>query len=430
MCFHEPLHMKILRQPLGVLQQWIGLWSLLALLSGFVVGQSTSPTPLLKRETTPAKNLKVFDALWMKVNEKYFDARFNGINWGDVRTRYRPLAEQAVSREALLAVLRSAVGELNSSHVSVKLAVSRRQFEQQIGQKINRSQDTLVLSLGFDLTLINGLYVVSTTSEGSAARAAGVQPGWVLTHFDGKALGTGESEWGGEFSEGKRISARFLDHQQQEKQVTLVYQWLLETTQRTSQMLAGNIGLIRFSRFAGGTDKWLAQELENYRQARGVILDLRNNPGGYMSVLGGCLKPFFASPLIFGRFIERDRADQELRIQGMKRKAFAAPLVVLVDEKSSSCAEMFAAAMQETGRGKVIGRRTAGAVLASVSERLPEDFWLDIAIWDYKTARRRRLEGVGLEPDITVPLTLEQIRQGQDADVARALEFLQSNAGR
>ena len=408
--------------------RWLVLGFFWLLPAGLVLAQPRSSAPLLKNETSPQKNLKVFDAMWNTVNQKYFDVKFNGIDWGAVREQYRPLAEKAESREALLRVLRKAIGEMNSSHLSIKLAVSRRQFEQQVGQKINRHQDTLVLTLGFEMTTINDQYVITGINEGSSAQAAGIRAGWVLTHFDGKALSANDFEWGGEFSEGKTVSARFQDNHRQEKDVRLTYQWLIEKTERVSRRLEGNIGLIRFSSFAAGTDKWLEQELHQYRNAQGLILDLRSNPGGYMSVLSACLNPFFAREVVFGEFMERGDKDYRLRIKGSKENAFTLPLVVLVDNKSSSCSEIFAAAMQETGRGKVVGRRTAGAVLASVSERLPNDFWLDIAVWDYKTARRRRLEGIGLEPEITLSLTLENIRQQRDADIERALEILKTKA--
>lgn len=405
---------------------WLIIGFLLLLPVRLASAQPRSATPLLKNETSREKNLRVFDAMWDTVNRKYFDVKFNGIDWNAVREQYRPLAEKAESRESLLQVLRKAIAEMNTSHLSVKLAVSRHQFEQQAGQKLNRRQDTLVLTLGFELTSIKGQYVITAINEGSSAHAAGVQAGWVLTHFDGKALAANDFSGGGEFSEGKAVATRFQDNNHQERNLTLTYQWLIEKTERESRMLAGNVGLIRFSSFASGTEKWLEQELHQYRNAQGVILDLRSNPGGYTSVLAACLNQFFAREVVLGEFIERGDKDYRLRIKGSKEKAFTLPLVILVDNKSSSCAEIFAAAMQETGRGKVIGRQTAGAVLASVSERLPEDFWLDIAIWDYKTARRRRLEGIGVEPDITIPLTLENIRQHSDADLARALEIIKT----
>lgn len=403
-------------------------WLMIGLLlsTSLASAQPRSATPLLKNETSREKNLKVFDAMWNTVNRKYFDVKFNGIDWRAIREQYRPLAEKAENREALLRVLRKAVGEMNTSHLSVKLAVSRREFEQRIGQKINRHQDTLILTLGFEMTAVNGQYVITSINEGSSAQAAGVRPGWVLTHFDGRALAADDFTWGGEFSEGKAVPVRFQDNNRQEKEITLTYQWLVEKTEREGRLLEGNVALLRFSSFAEGIDKWLEQELHHYRNAQGVILDLRSNPGGYTSVLAACLNQFFAREVVLGEFIERGDKDDRLRIKGSKEKASTLPLVVLVDDKSSSCSEIFAAAMQETGRGKVLGRRTAGAVLASVSERLPEDFWLDIAISDYKTARRRRLEGIGLEPDITVPLTLENIRQQRDTDLERALEILKT----
>ena len=75
--------------------RWLVLGFFWLLPAGLVLAQPRSSAPLLKNETSPQKNLKVFDAMWNTVNQKYFDVKFNGIDWGAVREQYRPLAEKA-----------------------------------------------------------------------------------------------------------------------------------------------------------------------------------------------------------------------------------------------------------------------------------------------------------------------------------------------
>jgi carboxyl-terminal processing protease len=141
--------------------------------------------------------------------------------------------------------------------------------------------------------------------------------------------------------------------------------------------------------------------------------------------LSDCLQLIYARDVAFGEFVQRNQRQVRMRINGGGRAAFAGPVVVLVDERSASAAEIFAAAIKETERGTVVGRPTAGAVLASVEERLPDGGKLQISIRDYRTQHGVRLEGRGVEPNVPVPLSLDDIRRNTDRDLDAALSLLQ-----
>ena len=82
--------------------------------------------------------------------------------------------------------------------------------------------------------------------------------------------------------------------------------------------------------------------------------------------------------------------------------------------------------MQESGRGKIVGQKSAGEVLNGITKSLSNGLKLYIAIRDYKTAKGIRLEGKGVTPDIEVPLTVEDFRKQRDTVLEKALEILKN----
>jgi carboxyl-terminal processing protease len=99
-------------------------------------------------------------------------------------------------------------------------------------------------------------------------------------------------------------------------------------------------------------------------------------------------------------------------------------VVVLVDRATGSAPEIFAAVLQEHGRATIVGRKTAGAVLASWYHSLPDGGELQLSREDYVTPKGRRLENNGLEPDVPVARTVADVRVGRDVDLDAALRVL------
>lgn len=99
---------------------------------------------------------------------------------------------------------------------------------------------------------------------------------------------------------------------------------------------------------------------------------------------------------------------------------------MLVDAGTGSAAEIFSAVLQDHGRATIIGRKTAGAVLASWFYRLPDGGELQLSREDYLAPKGRRIEGNGIEPDVAVARTLEDLRRGRDPDLDAALRLLRT----
>ena len=373
--------------------------------------------PLLKSETTPARNLKVFEALWKRVNESYFDPRFNGADWGKLREVYRPKAQGAQTLEGLERVLEELLGELKTSHLSLRRAVKQGAISSRVGQKFKRGQSAL-LSTGIGFDKMEDQWVVTTVREASPAAAAGVKIGWLVVRLNGQPVETAEVEP----IEGQTLRFGLVDETGTARDLDLPFQWFAEMPDRESRRLDEKLAYLRFGEFEEDVDRWLAGELTQYRDARALILDLRGNTGGWLDQMEKCLALFFPGPVTYGSFIKRNGEESRLSINGAGPQAFAGRLIVLVDAGAASCAEIFAAAIQETGRGRLLGQPTSGQVLPSLQYKLPEGFRLTVPYMDFQTARGRRLEGTGVRPDLATPTrTIADLRRQHDPTLQAAI---------
>jgi carboxyl-terminal processing protease len=112
-----------------------------------------------------------------------------------------------------------------------------------------------------------------------------------------------------------------------------------------------------------------------------------------------------------------------------RAQAFTGRVAILVDGMTASCGEVFAAGLQDLGRARIFGSRTAGAVLASAIERLPNGDALQFVVADYVSHGGRRLEGVGVVLDVEAPWDRASLLAGKDAALERALEWIRGEGG-
>jgi carboxyl-terminal processing protease len=171
------------------------------------------------------------------------------------------------------------------------------------------------------------------------------------------------------------------------------------------------------------------------RNARGLVIDLRHNPGGVLSMLMGLSGHFVDAPTSLGTLRTRE---SELKLlanprlvapDGRRVGAFTGRLAILVDETSYSASEIFAAGMQSIGRARVFGSRTPGGALPAMMRRLPNGDVLEYAIGDFVTASGRRVEGTGVDPDVPVRVSRADLAAGRDPVLDAAVAWAGAPAG-
>jgi carboxyl-terminal processing protease len=168
-----------------------------------------------------------------------------------------------------------------------------------------------------------------------------------------------------------------------------------------------------------------AEAMKEFRDADGIILDLRGNPGG----LGGMA-------IALGGFLVT-QPDQKLGTMQMRAApfnfvlhpragAYAGPLAVLVDELSMSTSEVLAGGLQDLKRARVFGTATPGAALPSVVERLPNGDGFQYVVANYVSVGGKTLEGHGVVPDQIVPLDRQALLDGRDPVIEAAVKWIES----
>ena len=180
-----------------------------------------------------------------------------------------------------------------------------------------------------------------------------------------------------------------------------------------SEMLEGQIGYIRINSFTSFSNVLYNTALDELIRegAEGIILDLRNNPGGHLR----------ASLLVANSFIEEHNSlvHIESRWSGNHThyatfRALGIPLVVLVNGGSASGSEIVAGAVQDHGVGTLVGTRTFGKATVQNIYGLSNGGAILLTTAEYLTPNRRQINGVGIEPDVVVEDPEEQLQVAID----------------
>ena len=389
----------------------------LAVVALALSGCTTTPAPRVSLAAVPVEqraraegNVRVFDRVWGLVADWHYDPKLQGVDWPAAGLKYGAEAAAAADDQALYASLGAMVGLLKDSHTH---ALSPTQTKERRTQTRART--------GFYMTRVEGRWIVSELVAGSPAELAGVKTGWVVVARNGTAFGE-RSE--ARPKEGEVAQWEFLDDRDQPVALAIAAQSLSTRPRQEVRVLAGGVVYLRFDAFDMADRRWLSDQLKTNRAAPGVVIDLRRNPGGGTISLGITIGEFFDRAVDCGTFITRGgyRGGKSSWQIGSAR--YGGSVVVLVDGATGSAAEIFAAVLQEHGRAAIVGRKTAGAVLASWYHGLPDGGELQLSRQDYVTPQGRRLEKEGVEPDVKVVRTVVDVRAGRDVDLEAALRVL------
>ena len=191
-----------------------------------------------------------------------------------------------------------------------------------------------------------------------------------------------------------------------------------------SRMLEEGIGYIRLTEFGQTATSALREALRelNAQEPKGLILDLRGNPGGYLSTAIEVTSQFVGQGPIL---IEQFKDGREQRHQAIAGGlALDIPIVVLVNGGSASASEIAAGAIQDTERGILIGVSTRGKGSVQVAHALSDGSQLRVTIAYWFTPNGRAIHGEGLTPDIEVEMTEQDFATGRDPQLDRAVTYL------
>lgn len=402
-------------------------------------------------------NVESFDVAWKTIRDRHWDPALGGIDWHAIRDEYRPRIARAASMAEARQLIDEALLRLKQSHCGIIPA--------DLYNDMASSSPGLRGDVGFQVRVIDGRALVVSTRADTPAAQLGIQPGWELLAVGGTPLAPRLARVAAEFGDsslsqlmltgavtgllagpiGETVNLEFADGNDRTHRVAfervaprgepatvggmpVTYVWF------ESRRVADAVGYIAFNAFLDPdrTMSQFEQSLRELADTRGLVLDLRGNAGGIGGMAMG----------VAGWFV--DRSDHplgamRLRDTTLRFAVFPRPdpylgrLAILVDGLTASTAEILARGLQDLGRARVFGERTAGAALPSLFLRLPNGDGLQYPYADYISAGGKRLEGVGVQPDVTVTPTRSTLLAGRDVALEAAIAWIardhQASAG-
>jgi len=193
----------------------------------------------------------------------------------------------------------------------------------------------------------------------------------------------------------------------------------------TSKRLDGDIGYVSLSEFSRGASQKLTDAirgLEAQGPLKGLVFDLRNNPGGLLDEGVSVASQFIDQGTIT---LEREKGGQQTVFNAQPGGvALQVPLAVLVNAGSASASEIVTGAIRDHHRGELVGERTFGKGTVQIPHTLSDGSELRVTIAEWLTPNGDEINHQGITPDIVVPMTQADFAAGKDPQLDRAVQYL------
>ncbi len=357
--------------------------------------------------------------------------------WSEQVTKKQEDLDKAETVGAFTSVINGALRDFGLSHIrllSPRSAAARGRTTT-IGMGVQSGADAEGLK-------VRGI------AEAGPAKDAGIEIGDVITKVNGKKPENPDALTG---ERGAKLQLELKKSSGDVKNVEVELKEYSIVRKETLAWPAEDTAVMKIYTFSTGYDRTNIETLikEASAKAKFLVLDLRSNGGGAVNNLNHLLSLLMPPDTIYGTFVSRRTYDDYVKANPDKSTAvediakwtdsktktraregvpyFKGKIAVLLNRGSASASEICASALKEGVGAKFIGGRSAGAVLASTFQRLPEGFSIQIPVSDYISAKGERLEKNPRVPDEEVTGT---VADGKDPVVEKAIEILKKEAGK
>lgn len=380
--------------------------------SSFSFGEAPTaepaPTTSPEQQTATPEDMQTLFApfweAWNLVHQNYVD---------------QPVDDVALMRGAISGMMQS-LGDQHTSYMDPE------DFKQ-----ANQSLEGSYEGIGAYVDTTSDYLTITSPIPGSPAEAAGLLPGDKIVAIDGEDMTGIDSELVRQKVLGPAGSTVVLTVMREGEDKPLDFSIVraqITIASATGKMLEGDIAYFQVTTFGSNTMPELEAAIAEVmpQKPKAVILDLRNNGGGYLQTAVEVASQFMGEGVVlYEQYGDGTRNTFEV-IPGGKVTDTSIPMIVLINEGSASASEIVAGALQDTGRAKLLGTVSYGK--GSVQNWIPlsnDNGAVRITIAKWLTPNERTIHKIGLTPDYPVDLTPEDRQADKDPQLDEAVRVLQ-----
>ncbi|OFZ27868.1 MAG: hypothetical protein A2381_07690 [Bdellovibrionales bacterium RIFOXYB1_FULL_37_110] len=297
-------------------------------------------------------------------------------------------------------------------------------LEKKVFEKMQEDTKGEFAGVGIEVTQKDGILVIITPIEDSPAYKAGLKPGDQIIEINhestlGMTLQEAIDLMKGEPETDITIGIR-RENVEGLKNFTIKRK-IIKIKPVKSELLDNEYLFIRLSQFQSGSTEYIGKEIMTYEKKgskqnklKGIILDLRFNPGGLLDEAVDVSSIFLRDGVVVSTE-GRDPKQKEIRyVKKTGFKALDVPMIVLINGASASASEIVAGALQDHKRAIIMGTQSFGKGSVQTVAKVDEENGVKLTIAQYMTPSGKKIQALGIKPDITVESLEMKADSGQD----------------
>lgn len=347
---------------------------------------------------------RIYNRVWEIIKEEYYDQDYNHQDWDRWKKRYDGKLKTLDDSHKAVETMLASLGDRYTRFLD------RDAFDDEKAQ-IDARLCGVGIQIGMDKSQ---RIIVIAPIDDTPASHAGVLPGDEIAEVDGKSTKGMSVDEAAKIIKGPKATEVELTLVRKTEKVKLkmVRDEIHINSIPTAKMLDSDIGYIRLTSFIShDANKEMQQALNNLSGAKGIILDLRDNPGGLLTNAIEISNMFLDSRSNIVSTVDKDGYKTPAMSDG--KPVTHQALIVLINRGSASASEIASGALKDNGRATLIGQKSFGKGLVQGITRLEDGSGVNYTIARYLTPSDTDIHNKGISPDVLVDLSSKDYEEGK-----------------
>ena len=374
--------------------------------------------PLLNVEqknvnTTYLSPQKLFEHTWQLIKNEYYDPNFNKQYWVRWKNHYHGKIKTEEDAKVAIETMLSSLDDPYSRFLT------REEFAEQ-----NSSITSKISGIGVNIINESGKIRIINVMENTPAQFADIKVNDIIMTIDGKKVSGMSLAEVSNLVKGPSntfVNIDILRNKELIKKKIIRKEITIKTVKSSIDKNIGYIQILSF--ISNSTPNEILEALENTSKTDGLIIDLRGNTGGLLP------NAIFAANM----FIQKGKIVSIVGRNGYHYDIMAQdnnvnidkPVILLVDGASASASEIFSGAMKDYHKAKLLGTKTYGKGMVQKIIPMPNETGLNLTVAKYLTPKGSDINKLGINPDIELPLSREDILQKKDSQLDTAKNIME-----